>query len=98
MERFLAFACGGVVDGVGVIGVCFLMGECAGRGVSDVCVSAESLLACVAGWCWRCGCLGSLVLGHPLLGAVVHLAGEREGWLFTGRLSLEGQPWLLITR
>ncbi len=30
---------------------------------------------------------------HPLLGAVVALAGDR-GWLFTGRLSLESQPWL----
>jgi mycoketide-CoA synthase len=29
---------------------------------------------------------------HPLLGAVVELAGE--GWLFTGRLSLQEHPWL----
>ncbi|HEX8051775.1 MAG TPA: acyltransferase domain-containing protein, partial [Thermoleophilaceae bacterium] len=31
---------------------------------------------------------------HPLLGAAVRLAGEGEGWLFTGRLSLSDQPWL----
>jgi amino acid adenylation domain-containing protein len=31
---------------------------------------------------------------HPLLGAELHLAGEQEGWLFTGRLSLESHPWL----
>ncbi|HEX8052623.1 MAG TPA: beta-ketoacyl synthase N-terminal-like domain-containing protein, partial [Thermoleophilaceae bacterium] len=31
---------------------------------------------------------------HPLLGAAVRLAGEGEGWLFTGRLSLADQPWL----
>ncbi len=31
--------------------------------------------------------------GHPLLGAVVELAGG-EGWLFTGRVSLQGCPWL----
>ncbi len=30
---------------------------------------------------------------HPLLGAAVALAGER-GWLFTGRVSLDSQPWL----
>ncbi len=31
---------------------------------------------------------------HPLLGAVVALAGS-EGWLFTGRLSLDAHPWLV---
>jgi acyl transferase domain-containing protein/acyl carrier protein len=31
---------------------------------------------------------------HPLLGAMVRLAGEQEGWLFTGRLSLKSHPWL----
>ncbi|MGA2164864.1 MAG: SDR family NAD(P)-dependent oxidoreductase, partial [Solirubrobacteraceae bacterium] len=30
---------------------------------------------------------------HPLLGAAVALA-DSEGWLFTGRLSLETHPWL----
>jgi acyl transferase domain-containing protein/D-arabinose 1-dehydrogenase-like Zn-dependent alcohol dehydrogenase/acyl carrier protein len=30
---------------------------------------------------------------HPLLGAAVALAGD-GGWLFTGRLSLQTQPWL----
>ena len=30
---------------------------------------------------------------HPLLGAAVQVAG-RDGWLFTGRLSLETHPWL----
>jgi acyl transferase domain-containing protein len=30
---------------------------------------------------------------HPLLGAVVELAGG-DGWLFTGRLSLHTHPWL----
>jgi acyl transferase domain-containing protein len=30
---------------------------------------------------------------HPLLGAAVALA-DGEGWLFTGRLSLESDPWL----
>src|SRR6202034_2620283 len=39
--------------------------------------------------------LSSLGLGaaeHPLLGAVVGLAGD--GWLFTGRLSLQTDEWL----
>ena len=30
---------------------------------------------------------------HPLLGAMVGLAGGEE-WLFTGRISLESHPWL----
>jgi acyl transferase domain-containing protein/NADPH:quinone reductase-like Zn-dependent oxidoreductase/short-subunit dehydrogenase/acyl carrier protein len=32
-------------------------------------------------------------VGHPLLGAMVELAGG-EQWLFTGRVSLEGCSWL----
>ena len=36
---------------------------------------------------------GQLAAEHPLLGAAVELAGG-EGWLFTGRLSLESHPWL----
>ncbi len=37
--------------------------------------------------------IGQSVAGTPLLGAALALAGG-EGWLFTGRLSLEAQPWL----
>jgi polyketide synthase 12 len=33
------------------------------------------------------------VADHPLLGAAVQVAGG-EGWLFTGRLSLDTHPWL----
>jgi polyketide synthase 12 len=29
-----------------------------------------------------------------LLGAALHLAGEDDAWLFTGRLSIETHPWL----
>jgi acyl transferase domain-containing protein/NADPH:quinone reductase-like Zn-dependent oxidoreductase/acyl carrier protein len=36
---------------------------------------------------------GQTAVEHSLLSAAVGLAGG-EGWLFTGRLSLEGQPWL----
>ncbi len=32
--------------------------------------------------------------GHPLFGASVRLAGERDEWLFTGRVSIESQPWV----
>ncbi len=39
------------------------------------------------------GSLGQSSAEHPLLGAAVGLAGE-EGWLFTGRLSLQSHPWL----
>ena len=31
---------------------------------------------------------------HPLLGASVRLAGERDEWLFTGRLSTSSHPWV----
>jgi acyl transferase domain-containing protein/NADP-dependent 3-hydroxy acid dehydrogenase YdfG/acyl carrier protein len=37
--------------------------------------------------------IGQLATGHPLLGAAVRLADDR-GWLFTGRLDLDTQPWL----
>ena len=37
--------------------------------------------------------LGLGAVGHPLLGAAVSLAGS-EGFLLTGRLSLESQGWL----
>ncbi len=30
---------------------------------------------------------------HPLLGAAVAMAGD-DGWLFTGRISLQSHPWL----
>jgi pimaricinolide synthase PimS1 len=40
------------------------------------------------------GLLGQSSIEHPLLGAALHLVGEEDGWLFTGRLSLENQPWL----
>ncbi|HWX88436.1 MAG TPA: SDR family NAD(P)-dependent oxidoreductase, partial [Solirubrobacteraceae bacterium] len=36
---------------------------------------------------------GQQPAAHPLLGAAVALAG-REGWLFTGRLSVAEHPWL----
>jgi acyl transferase domain-containing protein/acyl carrier protein len=37
--------------------------------------------------------IGQTAAEHPLLAARLHLSEER-GWLFTGRLSLETQPWL----
>ena len=37
--------------------------------------------------------LGQSLAGHPLLGAMVGLA-DGQGWLFTGRLSLETHPWV----
>jgi acyl transferase domain-containing protein/short-subunit dehydrogenase/acyl carrier protein len=39
------------------------------------------------------GAAGLAAAGHPLLGAAVSLAGG-EGWLFTGRLSLDSHSWL----
>jgi acyl transferase domain-containing protein/NADPH:quinone reductase-like Zn-dependent oxidoreductase len=38
--------------------------------------------------------VGQASTDHPLLGAAVALAAEEEGWLFTGRLSLQEHPWL----
>ena len=37
--------------------------------------------------------VGQVSVEHPLLGAALELA-DGEGWLFTGRLSLEAHPWL----
>ncbi len=38
--------------------------------------------------------LGQSIAEHPLLGAALHLAGEEDAWLFTGRFSGESHPWL----
>jgi acyl transferase domain-containing protein/NAD(P)-dependent dehydrogenase (short-subunit alcohol dehydrogenase family)/acyl carrier protein len=38
--------------------------------------------------------VGQVAAEHPMLGAAVGLAGDRDEWVFTGRLSLDGQPWL----
>ena len=38
--------------------------------------------------------LGQSSAEHPLLGAAMQLAGDQEGWLFTGRISTKSQPWL----
>jgi pimaricinolide synthase PimS1 len=38
--------------------------------------------------------LGQSSAEHPLLGSALALAGEDDGWLFTGRLSLKTHPWL----
>jgi acyl transferase domain-containing protein/acyl carrier protein len=38
--------------------------------------------------------LGQSSAEHPLLGAAMALAGEEDGWLFTGRISLRTHPWL----
>ncbi len=40
------------------------------------------------------GTLGQASADHPLLGAALHLAGEEDAWLLTGRLSLATHPWL----
>ena len=39
------------------------------------------------------GAIGQVPVEHPLLGAAVAPA-EGEGWLFTGRISLDTHPWL----
>jgi acyl transferase domain-containing protein/D-arabinose 1-dehydrogenase-like Zn-dependent alcohol dehydrogenase/acyl carrier protein len=38
--------------------------------------------------------LGQSSAEHPLLGAALHLAGDENGWVFTGRLTVEDHPWL----
>jgi mycoketide-CoA synthase len=38
--------------------------------------------------------LGQSDAGHPLLSAVLDVAGGSEGWLLTGRISLDDHPWL----
>jgi acyl transferase domain-containing protein/acyl carrier protein len=39
--------------------------------------------------------LGQSSAEHPLLGAEMALAGDEDGWLFTGRISLKSHPWLI---
>jgi acyl transferase domain-containing protein/NAD(P)-dependent dehydrogenase (short-subunit alcohol dehydrogenase family)/acyl carrier protein len=38
--------------------------------------------------------VGQTPVGHPLVGAAVALA-EGDGWLFTGRISLQDHPWFV---
>ncbi|MFG2911280.1 SDR family NAD(P)-dependent oxidoreductase [Kitasatospora sp. NPDC048298] len=46
-----------------------------------------------SGWMGEVAALGLGAADHPLLGAGVSLA-DAEGFLFTGRLSVESHPWL----
>jgi acyl transferase domain-containing protein len=38
--------------------------------------------------------LGQSPTEHPLLSSALELAGDEDGWLFTGRVSLKTHPWL----
>jgi len=38
--------------------------------------------------------IGQSGADHPLLGAAISMPGEGDGWLLTGRLSLQTHPWL----
>jgi pimaricinolide synthase PimS1 len=38
--------------------------------------------------------IGQSAADHPLLGAAISMPGEEDGWLLTGRLSLQTHPWL----
>ncbi|MGW3233830.1 type I polyketide synthase, partial [Kitasatospora sp. NPDC001095] len=49
--------------------------------------------AVASGWLGEVASLGLGAADHPLLGAGVSLA-DAEGFLFTGRLSVESHPWL----
>jgi pimaricinolide synthase PimS1 len=38
--------------------------------------------------------LGQSATDHPLLSAALHLAGDDDGWVFTGRLATDTHPWI----
>ncbi len=95
LERFLCSLADAHVHGVRVDwGTLF-----AGRGARRVALPTYAFqrrrywLASGAG-AGDASALGLSPAGHPLLGAAVELAGDREGLLFTGRLSLTGHSWL----
>ncbi len=95
LERFLCSLADAHVHGVRVDwGALF-----AGRGARRVALPTYAFqrrrywLASGAG-AGDASALGLSPAGHPLLGAAVELAGDREGLLFTGRLSLTGHSWL----
>ena len=58
-----------------------------------LCLSARALLAAARAGAGDVTSIGQASADHPLLGALVALADD-QGWLFTGRLSLESYPWL----
>ena len=91
LERFLCSLAEAHVHGVQVDwGALF-----AGRGARRVALPTYAFqrrrywLASGAG-AGDASALGQSPAGHPLLGAAVELAGDREGLVFTGRLSLAG--------
>jgi acyl transferase domain-containing protein/acyl carrier protein len=94
-RAFLGFLARAHADGVGVDWGSFFDEESA-RGVALPTYAFQRRRYWLAsqGGVGDAGTLGLSPTGHPLLGAVLHLAGEGDGWLFTGRLSLEDQPWL----
>jgi acyl transferase domain-containing protein/acyl carrier protein len=94
-RAFLGFLARAHADGVGVDWGSFF-DEQSARGVALPTYAFQRRRYWLAsrGGVGDAGTLGLSPGEHPLLGAVLHLAGEGDGWLFTGRLSLEDQPWL----
>ncbi len=93
LERFLLSLGEAWVCGVGVDwGVVF--GGCGGVrvGLPFYAFQRERFWLVGGGGVGDLAAAGQVSAGHPLLGAVVGLAGG--GWLFTGRLGLDSHPWL----
>ncbi len=95
LERFLCSLADAHVHGVQVDWAALF----AGRGARRVSLPTYAFqrrrywLASGAG-AGDAGALGLSSAGHPLLGAAVELAGDREGLVLTGRLSLGTHSWL----
>ncbi len=94
MERFVRSLAEAWVCGVPVDWRCFFAGSGARRvGLPTYAFQRERYWMNPGIGVGDAGQLGLSMADHPLLGAMVQVAGG-EGWLFSGRLSLDTHPWL----
>ena len=95
VECFLGYLCEAYVRGVGVDwGVLFSRGVGGRVELPTYAFQRKRYWLRSGGGLGDAGSLGLSSIEHPLLSTALHLASGGEGWLFTGRLSLQDLSWL----
>ena len=94
-KTLMSFLCEAYVRGVGVDwGVLFSRGVGGRVELPTYAFQRKRYWLRSGGGLGDAGSLGLSSIEHPLLSTALHLASGGEGWLFTGRLSLQDLSWL----